>query len=150
MWQIVSSVLALIVILQSCFLLKAAKAKPELNSNQAANISEQSAWSALQAALKADNSRAVRNNLLLWGREALGSERPISLDQLQHHAAELGVTEELKDNFNGLDIHLYKGGKQPNMPEMAKRLSRLRSALLASSRSTKKTKPELHPLYPTN
>jgi hypothetical protein len=148
LWQIVSAVLALIIALQFYFLRKAVKPEPEPDTTQQYEISEKEVWSALQAAFKADNSQAIRSGLLLWGRQALGSEQPISLDQLQQYAAKLDVSEELKNQFNVLDTHLYRNGKKPDFSAIAQLVGQLKIALIASSKSSRKSKPELKPLYP--
>jgi hypothetical protein len=149
LWQLISALLALIIAIQFYFLLK--RAKPELvaNTDQHQNASEKTAWSSLKGALKAGNSRAIRNNLLLWGRQALGSQAPISLDALAQSGRELGVADGLADKFNGLDAYLYQGGDKPKLAEMDQLLTDLRTALLKSAVNAKKTKVTLEPLYPT-
>lgn len=149
LWQLISAFLALIIAIQFYFLLKRAKPKLVPNTDQHQNASEKTAWSSLKGALKAGNSRAIRNNLLLWGRLALGSQAPISLDALAQSARELGVADGLADKFNGLDAYLYQGGDKPKLAEMDQLLTDLRTALLKSAVNAKKTKVTLEPLYPT-
>jgi hypothetical protein len=147
LWQMVSALLALIVAVQFYFLFKRKKVKPAPAEDQ--NVSEKAAWSSLKGALRADNSRAIRNNLLLWGRQALSTQTPISLDALAQAGRELDVSDGLANKFDSLDAHLYQGGDKPNLTEMEQLLTELRTALLKSSANAKKTKVTLEPLYPT-
>ncbi|MBL4673712.1 MAG: hypothetical protein JKX81_15750 [Arenicella sp.] len=139
----------MITAVQFYFLIKRSKPKLALNKNQHQDVSEKAAWSSLKDALKADNSRAIRNNLLLWGRQALSSQAPTSLGALAQAGRELGLSNGLADKFNALDAHLYQGGDKPKLAEMSQILSELRTALLKSSENAKKTKVKLEPLYPT-
>jgi hypothetical protein len=149
LWQIISTLLGLIVALQSYLLIKPRKPKQAPNSNQQQAVTERAAWSSLKGALTADNSRAIRSNLLLWGREALASEVPISLDELARAGKTVEVSDELKESFVALDAHLYQAGDKPDIAKMTHMLDSLRSALLKSSAGNQKTKAELKPLYPS-
>jgi hypothetical protein len=148
LWQLISALLAIVVALQSYFLIIRPTPEQDLNSNQPQAVLEKAAWSALKGALKADNSRAIRNNLLLWGREILESETPVSLDRLTQAGHALGVSAELKVAFKTLDAHLYQAGDKPDTAEMADMLTSLRRALLASFASTNNSKTRFEPLYP--
>jgi hypothetical protein len=149
LWQIISALLALIVAVQFYFLIKRPKPKLVTNKDQHQNVSEKAAWSSLKGAINADNSRAIRNDLLLWGRQVLGLLEPASLDALAQAAHELGVSDGLAEQFKALDAHLYQGGDKPKLAEMEQLLTDLRNKLLKSSANAKKTKVELEPLYPT-
>jgi len=144
LWQFISAGLGLIVLIQLYFLVGRRENETRTNSTIEKTQTESQAWKSLQSAIKSDNSRAIRNDILLWGSTILAEDGPVSLAKLSQAADSM----ELKEAFDDLDKHLYKGGDKPNSRNILSALKEFRSARLQSKKLTKTSKPKLRPLYP--
>lgn len=149
LWQFISALLALIVLIQFYLLARRQNPKldPIIDSRQLQ--SEQAAWAALQTAIKSDNNRAIRNNLLSWARAILKTSAPVSLNALVKAATLPDGSQELQQAFNDLDKHLYLGEQKPDNAKMNRHLKELRAALIKTNSRSAKSKPQLKPLYPS-
>ena len=141
LWQMLSALLALIVLIQFYLLYR----KPEATSDDYINQSEQTAWASLQTSIKSDNYSELRNNLLTWARAALKSDVPISLDLL----SKVGGSQDLLTFFDELDQHLYKGAKAPDNSQVGTLFKELRANIKQSQRKQSHSRPKLQSLYPS-
>jgi len=145
LWQMLSALLATIVLVQFYLLMRKQRRPSKPAKLDRDTESEQTNWTALLAAVKSDNSRAIRNNLLAWGRTAMNVDTPISIDTL----AAAGGSQALRTLFTELDQHLYKGKKKPDYSTINSLLKDLRARLKESQTKELHSKQELKPLYPS-
>ena len=144
-WQILSAILAFIVLLQFYLLVRKGKAtSSSTKHSRPTKPSEREAWEKMQVSFKSENHRAIRNDILAWGRAILGDETSISLDKL----AAAGNTQALGVAFADLDKHLYREGQKPDTVNLRSLLKELRKTLLKSNKSNSKSTSHLNPLYP--
>jgi len=143
-WQIASAILALIVLIQFYFLARKQAPIPGTHIVKEVTQSEQAAWASLQTAIKSDNSRAIRSNVLIWGRHALNAKAPINLATL----AQAGDLQKLPEIFKDLDQHLYNGATKPDSNTINGLLKELRKKLKHSDKEQDPSKAQLNPLYP--
>jgi len=145
LWQMLSALLALVVLIQFYLLYRKPKYQPEATSDDYINQSEQTAWASLQTSIKSNNYSELRNNLLRWARAALKSDAPISLDLL----SKVGGSQDLLTFFDELDQHLYKGAKAPSNSQVGTLLKELRANIKQSQRKQSHSRPKLQSLYPS-
>ena len=144
-WQLLSLVLAIIILIQFYFLIRRYSTPSRVQTIETSNLSEKAAWSSLQSALQSGESGRIRTDILIWGRHALNSDSPVNLATI----ALAGNSSELSQALNNLDKHLYNGADKPDHRVLNDLLIQLRKTLSQSKEKNGESYAKLKPLYPT-
>jgi len=120
-WQLATALLALLCIAQFCERYRAHRPQAKKPPQSPPEPSAKKHWQRLQKTLQAGDAPAVRTALLAWAQAHWQHPHP-SL----HNIAARSPTPELGTLLADLDAHLYRAAEPPDMPALARELSRLR------------------------
>jgi hypothetical protein len=146
-WPLITLVLALIVILQSCLLLTRSNRLPKI-VNDPANPNEAQCWKMVKRSIKSKNAPGLRKAIIRWGQAYFPESGITTLDSLAMHSNDPGLKELLAK----LDAALYAGNDESGPDQLDAQLGddlgKALEALKKRSASAPGSESKLKPLYP--
>ncbi|MEM7360813.1 MAG: BatD family protein [Pseudomonadota bacterium] len=146
LWQAITAGLLLLCLIQFAMILRLRKNQTSTPKRvePLARPSEKSAWSQLQKSLRAEDTVAIRSNLIRW-------LRTITTPTMQQASLQALLVEadnpDLSAAVHGLEAFLYKAGPDIDLKQMINIVDAHRNQVSKNNKANNSQAGELKPLY---